>query len=594
MADKDGPVFQRLLEFSRFLPPRPAWERLNEGMPDHYDRGIALCLDDAGHWCGAQVRFGSQGVIYRSGPPNGTDFTTCSKLAKSTAQRLLKGMEALAGYAELGSERAAWLRAAIAGYQRSREAIWAEVEERRREAGIDDKDHRGYVYLARAGLADPVYAWDESKDFMLQQFLESFRRGGVRHGTCFVCGGSGREVLGNYSVIACYNLDKRGSIAGGFSVANAHRNLPVCADCALALAEAFAYGERHFTSSMAGQSYMVFPYADSREIQEELRYRLEREPRRFDLGQAHDLVAQDLEIRRELAGYGDQLAFALVLFSADQASWRVRAEVQHLLPSRMETLSRAAKEIAAAQDLQTMVKDEVKPVQIAAATFRLFAGFDGKDSGEVLRGWLVALLEARPIDARHFLHLLVTRLMATGKGNPGQLPWMTRQAWGLYRYALATGLAPPPHPQTTEDARMQGAIPAGSPYGRYIEAHRGFFRRPELVVAFLTGCYVSQVASVQRQARGAAPFEKKFVGRLLGRGALKDLYREGHGKLAQYDKLGYVITGLDPDLAAAWVACEDQWGINEDEATFAFTIGYSLAYRIHQLYGRGDDQETEQ
>jgi hypothetical protein len=61
------------------------------------------------------------------------------------------------------------------------------------------------------------------------------------------------------------------------------------------------------------------------------------------------------------------------------------------------------------------------------------------------------------------------------------------------------------------------------------------------------------------------------------------LYREGHGKLAQYGKLGYVITGLDPDLANAWVVCGEGWDISDEQATFAFTVGYSLAYRIGQL-----------
>lgn len=145
-------------------------------------------------------------------------------------------------------------------------------------------------------------------------------------------------------------------------------------------------------------------------------------------------------------------------------------------------------------------------------------------------------------------------------------------------------------PTATEADTVQDAIPS-SPYGRYVREHLDFFRRPELVVAFLTGCYVAQVASVQRQERGADPFTKKFIGRLLGRAQLQRLYREGHGKLAQYGKLGYVITGLDPDLAAAWVTCGEGWGISDDEATFAFTLGYSLAYRIGQMYGQQPQTE---
>ena len=140
---------------------------------------------------------------------------------------------------------------------------------------------------------------------------------------------------------------------------------------------------------------------------------------------------------------------------------------------------------------------------------------------------------------------------------------------------------------------MENAVP-NSPYGQYIQTHQGFFHHPELVVAFLTGCYVAQVCAAQREARGADPFRKKFIGRLLNKKSLQNLYREGHGKLAQYDKLGYVITGLDPDLASAWVTCGDAWTISEDETTFAFTIGYSLNYRIKQLHRQNETTETDQ
>lgn len=582
-------MFQRLYEFSRCLPDKPDWERLNEGLPANYDRGIAICFDDRGDWCGIEVRYGNQGVVYRSGPPNGTDLTPCNKLAGSTAQRFLKGIEALAAYSGLSGTQQLWLAAVAESYRRHLAVIWEGVELKRKEAGINDKEHRGYVFLARGHLSDPVYSWPEAKSFLVGQFIEPLKKGGVRTGTCSVCAQPAKTVYGNYPVIACYNLDKPGSIAGGFVEEKAHRNLPVCGDCALALAEAFSFAERHFTSFMAGQTYMVLPYAESEAIQKELAYRLGKDPTRFDLDKAHDLVANDLALLREFESEGDQLALSLIFFSAEQASWRIRAEAQHLLPSRMRRLHQAARDLATAADLQTVTKDEEKPLQISAATFRAFAGYGDVESADTLRTWLTALFSEQALDGRHFLHLLIGKLIATEKSNPSLLAWMTRQAWGLYRYALLTGLIQPPH-QTIEKTLMHEAIP-NSPYGRYVAEHSAFFRRPELVVAFLTGCYASQVAYAQREARNADPFTKKFIGRLLNSKALKNLYREGHGKLAQYDKLGYVITGLDPDLAQAWVACGDTWGIDEDEATFAFTIGYSLAYRINQLYR---DKETDQ
>jgi CRISPR-associated protein Csh1 len=524
---------------------------------------------------------GNQAVIYRSGPPNGTDFTPCCKLAGNTANRLAAAVKALADAPGLPGDKRQWLVDSLACFNDAKDAIWAVVETAQRDAGIDGKEHRGYVYWADDRI-EPVFTWPQSQAFMVERALAAFAdKGGERLGSsCAICGRTAVKVYGNYAVVACYNLNNPGSIAGGFQAGKAYRNFPVCGDCALSIAETFTFAETNLSSSMAGQSYLILPYSNHPEVREELQARLEQRPDRYQLGKARDLLADELAITEEFAGVGDQLAFALIFFKQQNAAWRVQAEVQQLLPSRLHQLHRAGKDIANAADLTVESKTEIKPVQIHAMTFKNFSSASDKASEDTLRGWLAALFEGQAVNSSHFLHCLVGKLLSTGKREPKFLHWMTLQAWGLYRYARLTQLIV--LDPVMEHPAMSDTIP-DSPYGRYTQEHADFFRRPELIVAFLTGCYASQVASVQRQVRGADPFTKKFIGRLLTRQHLQRLYREGHGKLAQYGKLGYVITGLDPDLANAWVACGEDWAISDEEATFAFTIGYSLAYRIGQL-----------
>jgi CRISPR-associated protein Csh1 len=579
-------MFQRLYELSHCLPERAAWERLNEGLPALYDRGLALCFSADGRWQGVRTYNGNQGVFYRSGPPNGTDFTPCCKFSGpdsvKTLARLSRAVAQLAEADEIDAQQRDWLTATLATFAREQEAILAAVRQARLAAGIDDKTHRGYLYWADEQM-QPVHGWSALRDRVVHQVVERFAdKGGAREdATCAVCGRDGQRVYGNYSVLACYNLNNRGSIAGGFRADQAHRNFPVCGDCALTIADTFTFAEKHLSSTMAGQTYLVLPYSNAPEVREELRLRLGQRPQRYALGKARDLLADEWALLDEFDQAGDQLALALIFFKQQNAAWRVQAEVQQLLPSRLQALHDAAKAIAQAPDLIAVSKkNEAQPVRISARTFQTFSGAGDKPSEEILRDWLAALFAGKPIEHRHFLHALVAKLIATGRANPSLLHWTTRQAWGLYRYARQVQLIIS-NPMEEHPA-MSDAIPA-SPYGRYVQAHADFFRRPELVVAFLTGCYAATVASVQRQERGADPFTKKFVGRLLGRQHLQRLYREGHGKLAQYGKLGYVITGLDPDLANAWVACADTWTVSDEEATFAFTIGYSLAYRIGQL-----------
>lgn len=574
-------MFQRLYELSQCLPERPAWQRLNEGMQAPYDRGLALCFDPKGEWAGVATVYDDPAVIYRSGPPNGTDFTPCCKLAGNTANRLHRTAKDLAECADLAPEQRSWLQRTFSNFQARQAECWAEVETASRQAGVDGQEHRGYVYWCRKeGMnLEPVYDWPETRRFMVQRFVKTFNKGGVRQGICAVCGQNHEVVYGNFSVLACYNLDKPGSIAGGFRPEQAHRNLPVCENCALALAEAFNFADVRLKSSMGGQSYLILPYANDSTVRTDLKYSLEMRPDRFTFNKIHDLISDETALLDDFAKRGDQLAFTLIFFKEEQASWRIQAEVQHLLPSRIKALYEARRNIENAADLTIEQQDGFKPLHVSAQTFRNFAGTDGKTSADTLRAWLVALFDRRTVDAGHFLRCLVSGLIATGKKHPEYLRNQTRQAWGLYRYALLTGLI---QTNATEDPRMAEVIPE-SPHGRYLAAHRDFFCKPELAVAFLTGCYAATVASVQRKERGADPFTKKFMGRLLNQSLLRRLYREGHGKLAQYGKLGYVIQTLDPDLANAWIGCGCRWTLSDEETTFAFTIGFSLSYRIQQL-----------
>lgn len=125
-----------------------------------------------------------------------------------------------------------WLADSLASFNADRENIWAEVELKQKQVGVD-KNHRGYVYWADENMA-PVYAWPETKAFMVDCALESYAgKGGVREkGSCAVCGSHDVKVYGNYAVLACYNLNNPGSIAGGFQAHQAHRNFPVCGEIA--------------------------------------------------------------------------------------------------------------------------------------------------------------------------------------------------------------------------------------------------------------------------------------------------------------------------------------------------------------------------
>lgn len=241
-------MIQQLKEFSIILPDENKWRQVNEGLPEYYDRGFALCFDDQGGFDSVQHVSGNKDVIYRSGPPNGTDLTLCCKLAKTTDKRIIRAARVLAEAQDLPSltpEQVAWLQATIGEFESKAQDIWQAVQEAVAETDIDGKAHRGYVFWAwkNGPHIEPVYSWQASKELLVQACLSTWEKtgGGRQEGCCFICGELKQQVVGNFALLTCYNLDKIGSIAGGFSKKSAHRNFPVCPDCMFDLAQALTF-----------------------------------------------------------------------------------------------------------------------------------------------------------------------------------------------------------------------------------------------------------------------------------------------------------------------------------------------------------------
>ncbi|MEY3220313.1 MAG: hypothetical protein RIT27_1670 [Pseudomonadota bacterium] len=585
-------MFQRLYELSFALPQNLAnWEKLNEGMPPEYAHGFGICFDEQGDFASIQtIQKTGKEVIYRSGPSNGTDLTPCCKLSTSTSERISRAAEALKNNFNGEEHQRTWLEKTIANYKQNQEIIWQQLEEVKNAANLDPKTSRGFVFWAKLShhQIEPIYTWNAAKQFLEQQFLESLsKKGGKRSkAVCLINGKGNQDVFGGFSDIACYNLDKEGSIAGGFDDKLGHRNFPISKEAAIDITRAFHYSQQHLQGSMAGQTYLILPYAVNPEIREQLHEHLKQYPERFKLGsKIKDLINEEWELANDFKILKDQVAFFLIFYEENNASWRIQAEVQELLPSRLEILNKARRTIENAQDLIYFNKDkEEKKVKISALTFKHFTGGSKEQSANTLKTWLVALFEGKTINHVYFLHNLVDKLIAIGKKNPEYLHNTTLQAYGLYRYALQTNLISNSTPE-----QLMSLPNFNSVYGKYAQEHANFFTKPELITAFLTGCYVSIVSNIQHQKRGASPFNKKFIGRLLTKESLKKLYQEGHDKLMQYDSLGIVVKTLDPDLTESWIYCGQQWSINNEETTFAFTIGYSLQFRISQLY---KEQET--
>lgn len=588
-------MFQRLYELGQLLSRKTRWEMLNEGMPENYDRGFAICFDSRGKYVGIRSKNGNDDVVYRPGPSNNSaPLTPCSKLSEKMDSKLaflFQSAKSVLEHTTLPTDWISWFKGIPWEDKDLQKTVLAELEEAQKSSGIGEKlesgkTRSGYMFPARLSNSkiEPLFQLDAAKELMVEKTIGVWSEESKHEGCCSVCGDGPKEVFGNFSELKCYSLDKPGSIAGGFQRAAASKNFPVCLDCAFSLTSTIEYVSRNLIGNMAGESYIILPFSSSPEIRDLLKDELMTRPQRFSISSRTDLLtATEQEFIKYLfdENLNEQLAFSLIFFAEEQKSWRIQAEIHQVLPSRVKEIHEATQQIFQDPILYTIQKQgkqtAEKPLQITSYTLKEFTGPENKKSGDTLRLWLAAIFSGESIERAPFIHHLVNHLISTGKREPEKLEWITRQAWGLYQFARLVNLI-------SQGRNTMAFEEPKSSFGQYIRKHADFFNRPEIATAFLTGCYVSTVCSVQWQERGSDPFSKKFLGRLLKPDNLKKLYREGHDKLAQYGKLVYIVKTLDPDLAESWIQCPDKWKISDEEATFAFTVGYSLAYRIGKEY----------
>jgi CRISPR-associated protein Csh1 len=556
-------------------------------MPSNYTIGLAICFDDQGRFTGVKHWSRHDQVVYRSGPSGGSDFTACSKFGGDVAKTLKRlGRAASGTIADAPPERSDWWQAVADTLSAPDDDVKISTQQSIDESPTD-LNNRPYLFLAtqRGMTIDPAFFWPESKGNLPRAFLDSIGKSRLKSGHCQICDQGDRPVYGNFSLLKCYVLDKPGAIAGGFDEKRAVSNFPVCQECALDISQAIAFSQTHLRATVAGLSYFVLPSTCSDELRRYLRetvedgkYRLSLSSRRDPLDhEERDLLDSAAELAQE--GKAADLSLHFVFFKGKQGSaeWKITAEARQVLPSRLAELHRAARELSRDPMLAGgKVGDE--PFGISTRTLSGFTGEkQGSKNGErKVREWLVALLQKQAVDRRAFIHSVARALTAGERREPQYFTDNARRAWGLVRYALATGLI-------DQEETMKPDTPA-SPYGEYCAGHPEFFTTQEQVAAFLAGCFVSVVCYVQAEARhvdrNKAPFAKKFRGRIIDSRLLRRLYHEGRDKLEVYDGLGYA-RDLDTDLAEALVTVGDRWTTSPDELTLAFTIGRSLQYRLH-------------
>ena len=580
-------MFERLLHISKIISENESdrAKLLNEGLGPSYYYGLAICFDDTGEYKGIKITEGSKDVIYIRGASNRFDPLAVSKFAgnpKKVTKRLQKCLETFSRspQAETIKDQIDNILGRYNDTQIS-EDIGNELEK------LDTRKKSPFIYLSwlEGTKLVPLYENKYVKKFAISEILS--RYGHVQkqpleaeNQVCSVCGKLADKVYGNFSLISCYNLDKKGLITGGMDYSAATRNFPVCDYCMLAVSKGWNFVNSNLQFNLVGESYLLLPQIRNLELREYVIEELTKRERGISLKKdalktITDSENEILETIADISGDKDEIILSMIFFQKKKAAWRITAEIPTVLPSRIQEIYHIKNQI---DSDRLLVFGKNQTYGFTLRTLRQFTGTrTEKSSQKQFLTYVDKIFAGRTskIAREVFFRDAVSVILTSYKREPDKAIFIVRDAWATYRFLSRLDIL-------TSSKGGVTMAESENVYGEFLAMHDEFFDCQEKSIAFLTGCYVNAVIFVQNQNIGNRPFLKKIQGVKMDRRKLQQVYPEAQNKLRQYKSFGLVAQTLDPQLAEAWIKCGEEWNVSDEESTFAFTLGLSLADKIRQ------------
>lgn len=578
-------MFERLLHISKIIYENESDRAkfLNEGLGPSYYYGLAVCFDETGKYKGIKVTEGNKDVIYIKGADNGFDPLAVSRFAGNPKKVTRRLKTCLKTFSQ--SPQAETIKGQIDNilgrYNDTQisEDIKNELEK------LDIRKKSPFVYLSwlEGTKLVPFYENKHVKKFAISKVFS--RYGHVQkqpleaeNQVCSVCGKLANKVYGNFSLISCYNLDKRGLITSGMDYSAATRNFPVCDYCMLAVSKGWNFVNSNLQFNLVGEPYLLLPQIHNFELREYVIEELEKRERGVSLKKdALKTITNSeneiLDTIADVSGDKDEIILSMIFFQKKNAAWRITAEIPTVLPSRIKEIYRIKNQI---DSDHLLVFGKNQTYGFTLKTLRQFTGTrTDKNSQKQFLTYVDQIFTGRTsrIAREVFFRDAVSVILTSYKRELDKAIFTVRDAWATYRFLSRLDILTP----------SKGGITmaeSDNVYGNFLVTHNEFFDCQEKSIAFLTGCYVNAVAFVQYRNIGNRPFLKKVQGVKMDRRKLQQIYPEAQNKLRQYKSFGLVAQTLDPQLAEAWIKCGKEWNVSDEESTFAFTLGLSLADKI--------------
>jgi CRISPR-associated protein Csh1 len=432
-----------------------------------------------------------------------------------------------------------------------------------------------------------------------EQYYSKYGKTSKGKGICYYCKNES-EVFGFVNTYNSYTVDKIGFVTGGFKQENAWKNYPVCACCAQKLEQGKKYIRENLTSRFSGFNYFVIPKAVIRDAYDEAEFikTLEEFEKNanFSTNEStkQNLLASEkdfLDIMKDSKNY---LNYNMLVFKEEQSGsvFRILLYIEDIVPSKVKKILR--------------VKDEVDEIELFKnlpgkdkTTYDLKFGFDkirtffpnSKTEGNFDKSFLEILNNVftyKKISYRFALGRMISKIRSAFSREE-YIESLVLQALMSIMFIDKLNLL------SDKGKEVQKImIEKTEKNKKYLdffenESYKEVFGSDYKRAVFLTGVLAEKLLNIQYKERGSKPFYSRLNGLKLDKNIVKRIYTEAINKLNEYNKNYY--KELEYLIGMYMLGEESQRNISNDEISFYFVLGMSLAKHFNEEKKDGEDEE---
>jgi CRISPR-associated protein Csh1 len=400
------------------------------------------------------------------------------------------------------------------------------------------------------------------------------------------------EVFGYASLYNFYAPKTYPSVvAGGFDSTQSWRNFPTSKDGVLALEKAKALVEKELRFRFCGYDYFLLP-TPILNTPNEYFSNIASDFTKFALTDEAEQQSRivELDLIAALAEQNNSATHTLFFFEQNKAEFKILASVDDVFPSYMRHVYEARQAIEALSIFRNLPGKD-KTTYNLRFDFRLVQYFfntskmDGDNTHHFLN-IVRSVFMQKQVDYAFILQAIMRRVRKSA-ANGGRF-----DLDALKGYMLLTFLAKLHLLHQYSSQTMSKAVNVDAPLEAFFKEHEGFFdySSPLKRAVFLEGVLAQKLLNIQQVERGSQPFFARLNGLNINRKIFERILPEIHTKLTEYDKFFPHYRRLSEAISAYTVACETKdWKLSDDEYSFYFTLGMSLA---KQFYPKESSIET--